>query len=51
MLRFLLAIGVILVVMIGWLYVEEIYRRFRQTNPHLGPFRADDAGCGGGCRC
>ena len=49
MLRFLLATGVILAVMIGWLYVEELYRRFRGANPHLGPFRTDGAGCGGGC--
>lgn len=49
MLRFLIASATILVVLVGWLYVEELYRRFTRANPELGPFRPDGSECGGGC--
>jgi hypothetical protein len=49
MLRFLVAAAIILVVLVGWLYVEELYRRFARANPELGPFRSGDAGCSGRC--
>lgn len=50
MLRFFVASATILVVLVGWLYVQELYRRFTRANPELGPFRSEEAsGCGGGC--
>lgn len=49
MLRFLVAAAIIFVVLVGWLYVEELYRRFTRANPDLGPFRPGGAGCGSSC--
>lgn len=50
MVEFLLTSAVIFAVMVGWQYVEYIYRRFADANPALGPFRAEP-GCGKGCSC
>ncbi len=50
MVKFLLASLVILVVMVAWLYVQDLYRRFAQRNPGLGPFRSEGA-CDGSCSC
>jgi hypothetical protein len=50
MVEFLLTSAVIFVVMVGWQYVEYLYRRFAKHNPALGPFRAEP-GCGEGCAC
>ncbi|MCB1792126.1 MAG: hypothetical protein KDJ24_17610 [Gammaproteobacteria bacterium] len=50
MVKFLAASAVILAVMVGWLYVQHIYRRFARGNPQLGPFRSE-ATCQGSCGC
>jgi hypothetical protein len=50
MVKFILASLVILVVMVAWLYVQDLYRRFAQRNPELGPFRGE-RGCDGSCSC
>ena len=50
MANFLAASGIIFIVLAGWLYVEEIYRRFSRRHPELGPFRQEEGGgCGDGC--
>lgn len=52
MVKVMLASAVILVILVGWLYVEEIYRRFAKQHPELGPYRDKNGGCGGGdCAC
>lgn len=50
MVEFVMTSVLIFAVMVGWLYVQELYQRFAQRNPGLGPFRGE-AGCGGGCSC
>lgn len=50
MVEFVMTSVLIFAVMVGWLYVQDLYRRFAQRNPGLGPFRGE-AGCGGGCSC
>jgi hypothetical protein len=50
MAEFFLTSMVIFAVMVAWLYVQDLYRRFAQRNPELGPFRGED-GCGGSCSC
>jgi len=42
--------AVIFAVMVAWLYVQDLYRRFAQSNPELGPFRAE-GDCDGSCSC
>ncbi len=50
MVKAILAGGVIFGVMVGWLYVQELYRRFARRHPELGPYRGE-GGCGGSCSC
>jgi hypothetical protein len=48
---FLLAGTLIFAVMVGWLYVQDLYARFAARHPELGPYRRQ-GGCGGGsCSC
>lgn len=51
MLRAFVASLVIFAVLVGWVWVQRSYAAFAQRNPQLGPFRAPDGGCGGGCAC
>lgn len=50
MIEGLLASAVILLMLLGGLAVDGLYRRFAKRHPELGPFRPE-GGCGGGCRC
>ena len=50
MAKAILAAGVIFGVMVGWLYVQDLYRRFARRHPELGPYRSE-GGCGGSCAC
>lgn len=50
MVEFMLTSLVIFVVLSGWLFVQDRYRRFAHRHPELGPFRQEE-GCGGGCSC
>lgn len=49
MVKFLIASVIIFLVLVAWLYVEDLYRRFSRRHPELGPFRHDGGGCGDGC--
>ena len=52
MVKVLVAAALIFAVLVGWLYVEAIYRRFARRHPELGPYRDNESGCGkGGCSC
>jgi hypothetical protein len=50
MAEFVLTSVVIFAVMVGWLYVQDLYRRFAESHPELGPFRKE-GGCDGSCSC
>lgn len=51
MVEFVSASVLILAVMVGWLYVQDLYDRFAKRHPELGPFRKQ-GGCGdGSCSC
>ncbi|MBT8420707.1 MAG: hypothetical protein KJO08_07610 [Gammaproteobacteria bacterium] len=50
MLDYVLATGVILFLLLGWISVQQIYRRFAEKYPELGPYR-DDVGSCGSCGC
>jgi hypothetical protein len=50
-LRYLLAVVVILLLMLGWTGAQRLARRYASRHPEFGPAREDGAGCGGcGCR-
>lgn len=51
MVKVVVAAVVIFGVMVGWLYVQDLYRRFARRHPELGPFRQEGQGCGGNCSC
>ncbi len=51
MLKFVVAPLVILTVLLGWIGVQQLYRRFALRHPEYGPYRDDDTGCGSGCLC
>jgi len=51
--NYLVAIGLIFLIMLGGIAIERLYRRFATRNPQLGPFR-DTTKCGsckGGSGC
>jgi len=50
MLKFLLASAVIMLVLSGWVLVQQMARRFAMRHPEFGPYR-EKGGCGGGCCC
>jgi len=53
MVEFLAASLIIFGVLVGWVWVQQVYAAFSRRNPDLGPFRAQGGGCGGngGCSC
>ena len=50
MLKVLLASGVILLVLLGWIGVQQLARRFARNHPEFGPY-VEKRGCGGNCSC
>ncbi len=46
MTTYLVAIGLILVLLLGWIIVQQACRLFARRHPELGPVREEGAGCG-----
>lgn len=44
---YLITIGLILVLLLAWVAVQQFYRLFARRHPGLGPFRKEGGGCGG----
>ena len=51
MLDYLLAFGLILIMMLGWILVQQAARRFAQRYPQFGPAKVEGSGCGNSCSC
>ena len=51
MLKALLAGGVILLMLLGWTWVQNITRKYAERHPEFGPPREEGSGCGSGCHC
>lgn len=49
--KYLLAILLILVLMLGWIVVQSLARRFAQQHPEMGPVKEEGMGCGINCNC
>ncbi len=47
---YLTAMGLILIIMAGWISVQRFARRFAARHPEYGPAR-ECMGCGLGCAC
>ena len=48
---YFLAISIILVIMLGWVVVQQIARVFAARHPEFGPAREEGGGCGSSCLC
>ena len=51
MFRILAAMLLVPALLLGWIVVQEIARRFARTHPELGAFREEGGGCGKNCGC
>ena len=51
MLDYLIAMGLILLMLLGWIGVQHCSRAFAARHPELGPAREEGGGCGGSCGC
>jgi hypothetical protein len=51
MLDYLLAIGLILLVLVGWILVQQAARNFAARHPQFGGAKEEGGGCGSGCSC
>ena len=46
-----LATGLILLLLLGWIRVQQLARDYAARHPELGPAKEEGGGCGGGCSC
>jgi len=51
MVDFIIAIGLVLVLLTGWIYIQQLARRFAARHPEFGPAREEGSGCGKSCMC
>ena len=51
MLNYLLAFALILLVLLGWILVQQASRRFALRHPQFGPAKEEGSGCGKSCLC
>jgi len=51
MLDYLQASALILLVLTGWILVQQASRRFAQRHPQFGPAKEEGSGCGKSCLC
>ena len=51
MLRYLIPAAIILVLLLGWILVQHLARRYAARHPEFGPAREEGLGCDGGCGC
>ncbi len=49
--EYLIAMLFVPALLILWLLVQHLGRRFAQAHPELGAFREEGGGCGSGCSC
>ncbi len=50
--NYLIAVGAILLMLVGWIAVQQVTRLYSMRHPEFGPHREEGGGCGGGnCKC
>jgi len=50
-LRYLLAPAIVLLLLLGWIGVQALARRYANRHPEFGPAKEEGAGCGSHCGC
>ena len=48
---YLIAMGAILLVLLGWVGVQRLSREFARRHPQFGTAREEGGGCGSACSC
>lgn len=51
MIDFIVAIGAILLLLSGWIFIQQLSRRYAHKHPQFGPAREEGNGCGTSCLC
>lgn len=48
---FIIAIGGVFLLLLGWVLVQTMARAFAARHPQFGPAREEGGGCGSSCQC
>ncbi len=51
MLNFLIAMGIIFILMSGWILIQQAARKYAAKHPEFGPAKEEGLGCGKNCGC
>lgn len=49
--KYLLAMLLILLMLLGWICVQQLARLYARRHPEFGPAREEGGGCGSSCGC
>lgn len=49
--KYIIAMSVVPALLIGWLLIQQLGRRYADAHPELGKFKEEGAGCGKNCGC
>lgn len=49
--KYVVAMTLVPVLLIGWLLIQQLGRRSAKAHPELGAYREDAGGCGKSCGC
>ncbi len=49
--NYILAMGLIMLVLLGWVSVQHVSRLFAKRHPQFGVAREEGGGCGKSCLC
>ncbi len=49
--QYLIAMILVPVLLVGWLIVQQLGRRYAKEHPQLGDYREEGGGCGKNCGC
>jgi hypothetical protein len=49
--KILITVSLILLLMLGWISVQQMSRLFAARHPQFGPAREEGGGCGKSCGC
>ena len=51
MMQYIVAMLIVPCLLIGWIVVQHITRKYAEAHPELGEYREDGGGCGKTCGC
>ena len=49
--QYLVAMTLVPALLIGWLIIQQLGRRYAKAHPDLGAYREEGGGCGKNCGC